>query len=82
MSDAEENKNEDGTKPPEVTNPPEPRPDPVPAPVAETTHQADTGVDELRELVNGLAAKVDLLLTGGKADETPTKLPWTHRGRK
>jgi hypothetical protein len=46
--------------------------------------RAEQGIEELRELMTTLATTVDTLVHVVESrvltDETPRKLPWTHRG--
>ena len=61
-------------------------PDPATPPVVESLPDPPAPVDglaELRDIVGKLAVSVSVLseaVIGKHADESPTRVPWTHKG--
>lgn len=74
---------------PPATDPaptPTPEPAPTPVPVTPAPPPAVTSDTDLRDAVKGLTETVSGLVTvvaaqsGRSRDESPGKVPWTHRG--
>lgn len=68
-------------KPEDTPDTPPPNPDPTPNTEPRRDDDLRAVVTTLSETVAGLAQRVEQIAPSTPADETPTNLPWTHRGK-